>query len=273
MRRRKSIMGALALCVLSLCALGATNASALGMTAVKCVNVGAGKGNYTNSSCVTPKSVGGEFDTVQLPLNTPTEGEGQGTTASHVTGSTASPVGVFKATVGGIAIEITCGKATGTGKVTNVEVEGRMAIHGTEAVGTSTECHASKQTDTTAICSVQGTSPAAAVGEIKSNAVTGTSIGTEHVGVTEPENAGKVFTEFNILKGAAPCFTTGANLPVKVTGKIQGIANTETHSHGTTTPATNGGEFKANGAAAAVEGTGTSWMKGVPAELIGAETF
>jgi hypothetical protein len=270
--RRAAPFGALVLCALSICAFGAANASATGLTAVKCVNVGAGNGTYNNNHCVTPESAGGEWKTVALGTGTPTAVEGRATTQSHELGSTNSPVAVFKGESGGIPLELTCGKTAGSGEVTNEEPKaGEHVAHGTNGVVTYTECHASLQTNTTKICSVQGTSPAGAVGEIKTNALTSINTGTEHTVLIEP--AGGTFTEFKVLHGAAPCFTASTDIAVKVTGKVRATANTETHSHLTLTPATNGSEFKANGASASFESTTTGWMAGNEAETVGGETF
>jgi hypothetical protein len=268
--RARTTLAALVLCAMGICAFAAASASAAGMTAVKCVEVAAGTGSYETNACLTPKVEKGNFATVVIVETR--EIEGTATTASHALGSTNNPVVIFKSTIAGIKIQITCGKTSGTGKVTNVEVGSEMKIHGTESVVTYSECHVAKQEHLTEICQVQGTAPATAVGEIKTNKLTGTNVGTEHTGQIEPEAAGGAFTEFKIIGGAAPCFTA-VNLAVKVTGKLQGIANTVTHSHGTFEPATNGTEFKANGAAATFESTTTAWLKGNESEKVGAETF
>ena len=288
--RARTIGAALMLCALSICAFGAANASAVGLTAVKCVKeVGVHK--YNSAECLTP-AISGEFETVALAKGVTTEIEGQATTNEHGLGKTneaepakSTKVALFKATASGLAIEITCSKTTGSGKVTNEEIEieeeiekGKfitvpiMAAHGTEAVVTYTECHASLQSDTTKVCKVQGTAPATAVGTIQTNPLTGINIGTEHQVEIKPEGA-LPFTAFTILKESTPNCFTKANVSMGVTGSVIAIANTTTHSHLTYEPATNGSKFLANGAAASFEATTTFWMKGAPTELVGGETF
>lgn len=260
---------ALALCGLAICAVGVTSASAAGMTAVKCVEVGAGEGNYNNSQCLTPKSEGGSWDTVQIAETT--EIEGKGTTSGHGLGSTNSPVAVEYALVGGQHIMITCGKSQLAGKVTNLEEEGgKMKIHGTELVMTAEECHAGLESDPTKICTVQGVSPATAVGSIQTNALTSTTT-TEHTIKIEPEAASS-FNEFKVNPSGGSCFTK-STLSVKTTGAILGHLGGETHAHITFTTTTNGTEFKANGAAVTLESTLLTYMKGSETETVGAETF
>ena len=276
--RARTIGAALMLCALSICAFGAANASAVGLTAVKCVKE-AGVHKYNSAECLTP-AVSGEFETVALAKGVTTEIEGQATTNEHGLGKTneaepakSTKVALFKATASGLAIEVTCSKATLTGNVTNEEVPPPTHFaHGTNGVVTYTECHASLQSDTTKACKVQGTAPATAVGEIKTNPLTSINIGTEHTVEIKPEGA-LPFTAFNIIKESTPKCFTKANLPVSVAGSVNAIANTTTHSHLTLEPATNGSKFLSNGAAASYESTQQGWMKGAPTELVGAETF
>lgn len=270
MKHRKSLIAAMMLCALSLSAVAASSAlAAPELTAVKCVEKGTGLGNYS-SECPTPEKVGGGFETEALAPGVVTEVEGQATTSAHKTGTTASPVVTFKGTAAGIAIQVTCGKAALTGKVQNVAGP-PMKAKGTEGIVTYTECHAAKQSDLTAICTVKGKTPVGAVGEIKTNKLVSENTGTEHNVLIKPET-GTTFTEFEVIAGAAPCFTA-ANIIVGVTGEVTAVANTETHAHITLTPTTNGTKFKANGATATYESTQQSWMKGKPAELVGAQTF
>jgi hypothetical protein len=256
MTRRKSILGALALCALSICAFGAANASAVGMTAVTCEEKGAGS-KYGNSQCATP-ATGGSWETTQIPLASP---------ATEVTGD-AGELTVLKGVVALTNVEITCGKTATTGKVKNIEAGGEMKIEGTEIVNDYTECHASLQANTAKKCEVESITGTKGVkGTIATNSLKSLS-GTEHKITFEPTTAGGAFAEFNILKGEC----LGATAKVTVTGSVIGIANTEKHHHITFTPATNGSNLKANGGAASYQGTYTLIMKGT-ANLIGAETF
>ena len=91
MTRPKSIIGALVLCALSICAFAASSASASGLTAVTCEEKGAG-GHYNTAACATPE-VAGNFETKALPLNTATE-----VTATSTEGEPA-----LRATIGGVS--------------------------------------------------------------------------------------------------------------------------------------------------------------------------
>jgi hypothetical protein len=255
MTRRKSILGVLALCALSVCAFGAANASAAGLTAVTCEEKGAGS-KYNSSACATP-AVAGNWETTQVPAGTVTE----------VTG-TAVGTSVLKGTVALTKVEITCGKTATTGNLKNIEAGGEMKIEGTNIVNDYTECHASLEANTAKKCEVESITGTKGVkGTIATNSLKSLS-GTEHKITFEPTTAGGAFAEFNILKGEC----LGATAKVTVTGSVIGIANTEKHHHITFTPATNGSNLKANGGAASYQGTYTLIMKGT-ANLIGAETF
>lgn len=278
MTRSKSIIGALLLCALSICAFGASSASAVGehgLTAVKCVEVGAGNGKFNNSNCFTPESAGGAWDTVELAEGVSTEVEGKATKFNtHETGNTENPVAMFKGVAGGFEITVTCGKAAIAGKVTNVLEGTTHRAHGTEGVVTYTECHESKTNEPTKICKVQGTEPAGAVGEIKTNKLTTTNIGVHHEVEIKPEAVGGAFVKFNVLKRDAetPNCVPTVNVAVSVTGSVIANAETSTHSHLTITTGVGEANFKANGAAAQYQSTQTGWMKGNEAEPVGLTT-
>jgi hypothetical protein len=252
---RKSILGVLALCALSLCAFGATHASAAGLTAVTCNEVGAG-GKYNSSACATP-AVAGNWETTQVPLNMVTE----------ITGS-AIGTSVLKLVAAGGNIEVTCGKDTTTGNIKNIESGGEMKIEGSSIVNDYTECHASLQANTAKKCEIESVTGTAGVkGTFATNSLKSLSA-TEHKITFEPTSAGAPFAKFKILKGEC----LGATVEVTLAGSVVGIANTEKHNHVTFTPATNGTGFKANGFAASLEGTNSDVMKGTT-NLIAAETF
>ena len=260
--RRSSMLGALGLCTLALCAFAAANASAAELTAVTCQEVPAGTGNYKTSACETPKVAGSNFETVALPKDQTTE----------VTGSSVGKA-VLKAVVAFLNIEITCEKTEGTGHATNREpTAGKHTIEGSKIIIDYSECHASLQSDTTKTCEVEDVATKTK-GTILTKELKSTTT-TEHNVKTEPVAAGGPFVEFKILTSNTP--GTGAcPIPastVKVTGSLIGVADTSKHSHVTFTPATNGGLLKANGSAASFEGTNTGVQKGT-STVSGAETF
>jgi len=286
--RARTVLGALVLCALAISAFGAASASASGgLTAVECVKV-APNHQFSTSKCATSEGEG-EFETVAIKAGVKKEVEGIATRSlpegGHGLGNTENPVAVFHASAGGVLITVTCGKGASTGGSIENKVDektGEMQIHGTGATATYSECHASLESSPTKICNVQGTNPATAVGEIKTNKTTGIS-GPEHKVTIKPES-GETFTEFKILKkgtggGSENCFT-GSDLPIKVTGQATGTANTETHSHLTINePWKCGGEgqpvcggLKANGGKAAQTVTGTGFTKGNQEATVGATT-
>jgi len=268
---RKSIIGALALCALALCAFGAASASAAGLTAAECKKPGGSLNKYNTSECLTPGTTG-EFETVQLPLNTAVKVTGTHTTPEHKLGSTATtPVAIFHSTLGGAQVTITCGKGTTTGgTVTNKTVGEVMQIHGQGGSTTWEECHAELKSNPARKCVVQGVAPATAKGTVKTNPLTSITTGTEHNVTISPEG-GLPFTVFNILPEGTECFF-GATVKVEVTGKVGGEANTSTHSHLTLNEANNGGELKANGTKS--NQTETIQFKNTETgNLIGSETF
>jgi hypothetical protein len=275
MTRSKSIIGALVLCAVSICAFAAASASATGLTAVQCEKVASGK--YNNSHCTTPQSPG-EFETVAIPENTSKEIEGTDTReitkTEHGLGSTANPVAVFHSTFIGIATTVTCGTGNTTGgKLENVEEGGEMKIKTTGSSVTWTECHASPKTEPTRSCKVQGTAPAEPENAIKTNPLTSTT-GPEHKVVIKPVE-GATFTKFKVLGNSTPTCFTPINVEVTVAGgEAWGRANTETHSHLTLDEASNAGSpLTANGNAASQTETVTGFTKGNKEATVGAETF
>lgn len=125
MTRSKSILGILCLSALGLCMFGASNASA--MTLHECLK-GIGTQQFKDSKC-TEKLSGGEFGTIPIELNkqvelVPTLTPTKGTTETHAS---------LSATIGGIAVEITCTGLNSPNTVAkNVEPEaGKMAVEGT----------------------------------------------------------------------------------------------------------------------------------------------
>jgi hypothetical protein len=257
MSSRRLIVVVVAACALTCAAVGAADASASGLTAVKCVKVAEGTGQYNNSHCETPEAVG-SFETVPLPLHERTELEGE-----------AIGTPVVTATIAGLKLQTKCGTADSKGGLENVEEGGEMRIHGTTEL-TFTECHAALASKPSRLCDVEGVKPVGGKGTVPMNPLTGIT-GPEHK-VTLAPVEGEVFTEFTILTTGTECFFK-TPVPVKVTGSVIAIANTEKHSHVTFTPATNGGNLKANGSVVSMEATIDGWMKGEPEVTVGAKTF
>jgi hypothetical protein len=257
MSSRRPVAVAVVLGLLMLGAIGAANASAAGLTAVKCVNVGAGAGLYNNSHCETPEAVGA-FETVALPLNETTEIEGE-----------AIGTPTVQAVIAGVKLTNKCGTADSEGGFKNVTEGEEMRIHGTLSELTFTECKAALASNPARLCDVEGVNPATGKGSVGTRPLTGFS-GPEHKVTLQPVE-GEIFTEFKILTTGTECFFKTPVL-VKVTGSVVATANTEKHSHVTFT-GTNGGNLKANGSVVTMEATITGWMKGEPETTVGAKTF
>jgi hypothetical protein len=265
--RGRAVLGAVVLCALGVYAFAAVGASAAGLTAVECKNVG-GASKYSTSECLTP-ATGGEFNTVAIANGVGTPIENTSTTASHVTGSTASPVTVFHSTLAGVEITLTCGNGKHSGTITNKEEAGEMRIHGTGGVSTWTECHTSPRTKPTKICTVQGVAPATPVGTLQTNKLTSIS-GPEHRVTITPE-AGESFLKLKINASGGECFAA-ASLEVTVTGSSVGRVDTTTHSHMTFDEASNAlGALKTNGAVSSQ--TETVRKTSTTGTLLGAESF
>jgi len=146
-----------------------------------------------------------------------------------------------------------------------------MQVHVVEAVLTLTECHASPEAQPTKTCTLQGTAPAGAVGEVKTNKMTALT-GSEHKMSVKPET-GSVFTEFKINASGGECFLKSP-MPVKVTGEVVGIIDTATHSHLTLNQANQEGTpLRANGAVTTATETVAGFTKGNKEAVIGGETF
>jgi hypothetical protein len=115
----RSSLGILIICAVCFAVMGVSSASA--QTLHECQKVGSGgtSTTFSDANCTTP-SIGGEYRTVPLPLNTTVNVKGTNTTSMTMT---ASPLG--------IAIEITCSTLSSEGgTATNVEEGGKMKIKG-----------------------------------------------------------------------------------------------------------------------------------------------
>jgi len=258
MSSRRSVVIVAVACAFALCGLGAAGASAAGLTAVKCVNVGEGAGLFNNSHCETPEAVGA-YETVALGLNQPTEIEGE---------AVGTPV--VRATIAGVKLESKCGTADSKGSLENVTEGEEMKIHGTISELTFTECKAALASKPSRTCDVEGITPPGGKGSVSLRPETASS-GAEHK-ITLKPTEGELVTEFKILTTGTECFFS-TPVTVKVTGFVTAIASTEKHSHLTLDPATSGANLKANGAPVSIEATIKGWMKGEPEVTVGAKTF
>jgi hypothetical protein len=272
-------IGALALCALAFCAFGAAGASAIekGLTAVKCVEVAAGTGNYESSHCETSKP-GTDYNTVAIEGST----EIEGTSTNAEGGPEASKL---TATLGGLNTIIECAHAHTSGTVTNVVAKDekgaeRHAIHGTNTTATYTGCKAHLASKPSRTCEVEEVSGGgSAKGMITLAPLTATTTGVGHQVKFNPEKE-EPFTKFKILTTGESCFF-GTAVTVEVTGALEGEANTTVHSHLTFTEANNGSNLKANGATTHYTATSGAWMKRTAEEIekeapkvtVGAETF
>jgi hypothetical protein len=197
MTRRKSILGALLLCAVAVCAFGAANASAT--TLYVCEEVAKGTGKFTDSHC--EKAGEGNFATVAAK-----EGEAKEVTPTQTTEF------VVKVTIAGILTESHCEEWTGTGKATNELVGGVMQNVGTGLSLEAAKCVLTKPAGQE--CVLKGgkfvipsaTSLTETVGEVSKVKFTPT---------------GKNFTEVIIEK----CKTAGLNGTYPVEGTASGIIN------------------------------------------------
>jgi len=261
MTRRRSIIGALVLCALSVCAFGAASASAgEGLTAVECVETAPGKGKFNTSHCETPESPG-NFETTAFNLNETVKVEG-----------TAEGISTLAAKISLTETIVDCTKAHTTGAVTNVTVEiskgvFEMRAHGTEAVTVYSECMARLKAKTTAEeqCEVVGS----ASGVITTNPLTSTTGPNHEVTFSEP-SGGNIAT-FTIVKkainGKVCNLPETKNIPVK--GTAIADANTTKHTHLTFAGK---GTLTVGGAAATYSGTNKGYMAGEPENTVSLET-
>jgi hypothetical protein len=264
----RAIGGALALCALSICAFAATSAAAAELTAVTCVEVEAGTGNYSNSHCATPKVEKSNFETKVLPLNTTTQ----------VTGGSTEEEPALRGTIAGASITIKCSSTeTIEPAIVNREpTTGKHTIEYTSVRTTYLNCHASLKANEARFCMIEGTTEPGGEGMISTTALKGSTTGVNHQVKVEPAT-GTEFTKFTIKKaGTKPatenmCFF-GNDVPVSIIGSIEGEVNTTNHSHVTFTEANNGTGIKANGVAAKYLATIGGTMA-FTSNTVGAETF
>ena len=175
---------------------------------------------------------------------------------------------------------ILCGGSELVGaKITNKETAaGKHEIEGTAERDTYTNCHAVLKANEARKCVVEEVvgPNAGTIGMISTNPLKGLTTGVEHKVKVEPAAAG-VLTSFVIKKKGTKleteneCFLN-ANLPIEITGSVEGEANTTNHAHLTFTAANNGTLLKANGAIMNYLDTVGGVMKGTT-NVVGAQTF
>lgn len=233
--RRKSIIGALALCALCFGAVGVANASAENITAYICTEAGAGS-PYADSHCTT--KTGGNFKTVEL------------TEPTKFT-STSTGTATLAVTIAGNEIEIVCHEWDATGTVTNegtAKVSGLMITYSTCTVPKPAGCTIPEGKITTT--------------SLKATASMANKEDTNSSELFEPEE-GTTFASIT-FEG---CTNSSFNGTKKVTGKATALVD----GSEITTEGTAGGELKFGGQVATFNSTGHTVKDGTD-ETIALET-
>ena len=139
---RIAAVGLSLLCVLLLCALAASSASAVGTTAVTCVETKAKEGDFTDAHCGNQVKVGeGLFAHAAIEPNKETQ-----ITLSNektLSATTAAQPFVFGGTLAGITVQFSCSTVTGTGTILNEEKEKVMKATG-DALIQASKCTVTK---------------------------------------------------------------------------------------------------------------------------------
>jgi hypothetical protein len=247
--RHKSILGALVLCGISLCAVAAS-ASASGSTAYTCKEA-VGTPQYADSTCET-ESATGKFATIEIPFETTTEVTGEAVGSSTLTGTIALT-----------KVNIVCTSAPSSGDVKNILTSGEMQAHGTGTVIDYSGCSAGPAAKP-GVCEVEDLiSGKGTKGTILTNPLTSvtSSSGTEHFVTFSPQTVGDPFAKFKLLQKTTECPAALVGVTVTVTGSARGVIPAAKHSH-ITFSGTVGGALKANGSAAEYTGTNRGVMAG-----------
>jgi hypothetical protein len=271
MTRTKTIIGALALCVLLICALAGASASASpGLTAVECVKQGAGS-NFSTSECATPTEEG-NFETVAIANGVKT----------NVTASTTGgqPVALRIRPIFGTHFTVVCENDELVGAtVENSEPKaGEHKIVGTATRETYLNCHAVLESKESRYCAVQGITAPGGAGMISTRELKGETTNVEHkILVVPAPEAGGEFTSFQVLsKGKNPkteneCWTT-STINVVIKGGVEGEVDTTNHAHLTFTEANNGEGLNGTGLTVKYIDT-TGGISASTGAVIGAQTF
>jgi hypothetical protein len=226
MTRRKSILGAMLLCSLSLCAFAAAHASA---TSLYVCEENPGTGTYTSSNCET-SSESGAFHTVKA--------------ASPVTRETTpTSTLTLASTVMGISISIECKSLSGTGVGYNEVVEGANQALGKEIAWKIGECTALK--------------PAGKGCKVKAGAFETNTMNSTTYMISESVTGQKYTPATGTT--LASIVTEGCSLSgtYKLEGAIVGVVNNAKRAElSSTVESSKEGGLKLNGQAATIE---TKW--------------
>jgi hypothetical protein len=263
MTRRKSILGALVLCALSLSAFGVTSASADGLTAFTCTKA-VGAPQYSDSHCLT-ESAGGEYTTNEITVGAATEVTAEAVGTSRLVGVVALA-----------KVEVNCTSMMSTSGTVKNEAGPPMKAVGASVVLQYAGCEANLVAVPTKKCNIEPmTGGATGIGTINTVALKSlTSFNaTEHFVTLEPE-AGATITEFKIIQKTPPgeCPAALVGVTIRVTGSARGFINPLMHSH-LTFSGTAGGNLKVGGGLAEYSGTNrTTMVEGAESKTIGLKT-
>jgi hypothetical protein len=144
---RRTITCLSLLCALLFCAFAASSASAVGTTAVACVETKAKEGDFTDAHCGNQVKAGeGLFAHAAI------EGKQNISLSNEKTlsATTAAQPFVFGGTLAGITVQFSCSTVTGTGTILNEEKEKVMKATG-DALIQASKCTVTKP----AKCSVK----------------------------------------------------------------------------------------------------------------------
>jgi hypothetical protein len=249
MTRRKSILGALLLCALAVCAFGAASASAEGLTAYTCTE-GTGADEYSDSHCLVENPGAGPFATVKI-----TEPE----TAVTIESVSAPKL---TATIALSKITVECESSMSEGGTITNKVGPPMSVEGKNGRAHYTNCRAFLQSNPEKACTVKNKIVNENVGTITTTVLKSTTefSATEHFIKFEPQEGTK-FAEFILENGLGTCPAALIGSNVQVTGAARGRVPTSPHSH-ITFDATSGSTLKAGGAAATYDATERVTMAG-----------
>jgi hypothetical protein len=245
---RKGLVGLSLLCALAFCAFGAfgaSSASAAGTTAFTCVEEG-GEEDFEDEHCDEEVAPGtGEYGHVDITSET-------SIVATNSLTLENKSSWLLNGTIGGTAVEITCGTVNATGTLKNaVNGNGEMVVEGSGELST-TNCMLMQPAAQTNNCTVtvQNTKSIAGTKEMKM--------------VFSPEpGAGGVFTKITIVDGPGTCPKA-----LKGTFTVEGSAAATGLGSGAT-PSYSGATMHFTDA----DTTSTLVFAGHPAGLTGTLTF
>ena len=222
MIRRKTIVGLCLLCALAASALAAQGASASkGTTAFTCKKTEKGGAGFSKAHCKAADAVGSGAAYEHVAVAEGTQTEISGTNAKTSSNTESTQAVKLKNTLAGVTYEISVGKVSGIGSVTNARDSetGEHYVHGAAIVSFE------ELTINPATCSVEG-------GKITSKELVVTTKGQGDFVKFAPAVAGGQLTEYTLV--GAEC---GLNATWKVYGTIKCPADgaTITCTHNTLT--------------------------------------